>query len=361
MVLWLPTLFLASMVAGTALAGQVHWGDTVTVQASGTAWGRMAPLGGNAWLMVYTVFPPDGAPTELRISRSDDRARTWSVVASVAEDGRDLDNGELVRLADGGLLLAMRSVVDGRSYRLPVYRSDDDGAHWVHVGTIAANERPRGRTDRGLWEPAFDVLADGTLSVLYADETSADARPSCSQVVSQRLSTDAGVTWGAATRVVSQPGCGAARPGMPVMTRMADGRYLMVFEVCGLGPDCDVAYQVSDDGRHWPRGLGTRIAHQRCGPYAMTAADGRVLVTSCQNEVSLSNDDGATWTRVEPPAWPIGFSHSWPAIYQTGAHEVAVVNGGAGGALAIRFGTLAPPARGARDAAGDAGEAHRLR
>jgi hypothetical protein len=361
MALWALMAFLASAAVFPAPAGPVHWGDTVTVQASGTAWGRMTPLGGDAWLMVHTVFPPDDAPTELRISRSDDRARTWSVIAGVAEDGRDLDNGELIRLADGGLLLAMRSVVEGRSYRLPVYRSEDGGVHWRPLSTIAANEHPGGRTDRGLWEPALDVLADGTLSVLYADETSADAHPSCSQVVSQRLSTDGGVTWSAATRAVSQPGCGAARPGMPVMTRMAGGRYLMVFEVCGLGPDCDVAYQVSDDGRHWPPGLGTRIAHQRCGPYAMTTDDGRVLVTSCLNEVSLSSDDGATWKRVEPPAWPIGFSHSWPAIYQTGADEVAVVNGGAGGALMIRFGTLAPPVRVTRDVAGAAREAHEPR
>jgi hypothetical protein len=93
----------------------------------------------------------------------------------------------------------------------------------------------------------------------------------------------------------------------------------------------------------------------------MTTDDGRVLVTSCLNEVSLSSDDGATWKRVEPPAWPIGFSHSWPAIYQTGADEVAVVNGGAGGALMIRFGTLAPPVRVTRDVAGAAGEAHEPR
>jgi hypothetical protein len=350
----LLTLFLASMVANPVLAGTVQWGDTVTVQASGTSWGRMAPLGGDAWLMVYTVFPPDDAPTELRIARSDDRARTWSVIASLAEDGRDLDNGELIRRADGRLLLAMRSVVDGRSYRLPVYRSDDDGVHWHVLGTIAANERPRGRTDRGLWEPALDVLADGRLSVLYADETSADERPSCSQVISQRLSTDGGATWSTATRAVSQPGCGAARPGMPVMTRMANGRYLMVFEVCGFGPDCDVAFQVSDDGRHWPPGLGTRIAHQRCGPYATTTADGRVWVTSCLNEVSLSDDDSATWTRIAA-AWPIGFSHSWPAIYQTAPDEVAVVNGSGGGALKIRFGTLAPASRDADAGRGDAG------
>lgn len=360
MTLWLLALFLAPTATSPVVAGTVHWGDTVTVQASGTAWGRMTPLGGDAWLMVYTVFPP-GAPTELRIARSDDRARSWSVIASVAESGRDLDNGNLIRLADGTVLLAMRSVVKGKSYRLPVYRSTDDGAHWNFLSTIAANEHPDGRNDRGLWEPTFNVLADGALSVLYADETAAVENPSYNQLVSQRLSVDDGASWGTVIRAVSQPGGGRARPGMPVMTRMANGRYILVFEVCGLGPDCDVAYQTSDDGKHWPTGLGTRIRHQRCGPSVLSTAGGQLLVTSCLNEVSSSDDNGATWKLVEPPAWPIGFSYSWPAIYQTGTDEVAVVNGGAGGALMIRFGTLTPSSGGTRDsieAAGNARETH---
>lgn len=333
-----------AMLPGRAMArpgDPVAWGDTVTVKAAGTSWGRMTSLGDGDWLMVYTVFPED-APTRLEIARSEDKARSWAVLAQVAEPGRDLDNGELIRLDDGTLLLAMRSVVDGRSYRLPVYRSTDGGASWQYLSTIDANEHPGGRTDRGLWEPAFDLLDDGSLSVLYADETLADASPSYSQVVSQRISSDGGATWGPATHVVEETGGGEARPGMPTMARMADGRYILAFEICGRGPDCDVSYQISDDGQHWPEGLGTGIPYQRCGPSIIATRDGRLLITSCLNEVSYSNDGGTSWMTNDPPAWPIGFRHSWPAIYQTGADEVAVVNGGDDGALNIRFGTLLP-------------------
>ncbi len=332
-------------MAAAAPAGPVTWQDTVTVTEAGASWGRMTALGDGHWLMVYTVFP-EHAPSRLEIVRSDDHARSWAVVTQVAESGRDLDNGELVRLDDGTLLLAMRSVVDGRSYRLPVYRSVDGGTHWSHLSDIDANENPGGRTDRGLWEPTFNVLGDGSLSVLYADETLADGSPSYNQVVSQRVSTDGGTTWGPVAHVVKETGGGDARPGMPVMTRMADGRYILAFEVCGAGPDCDVAYQISGDGRHWPDGLGTGIPDQRCGPSIVSTRDGLLLITSCQNEVSYSDDGGASWMTNDPAAWPIGFKHSWPAIYQTGPDEVAVVNGGDDGALKIRFGRLPPGVNG---------------
>lgn len=318
-------------------AGPVQWDSTATVKDSGVSWGRMTTLGGDDWLMVYTIFP-DNAPTRLEIARSNDNARSWKAIAHVAESGRDLDNGELVRLDNGTLLLAMRSIVDGQSYRLPVYKSTDDGAHWSHLSTIDANEQPGGKTDRGLWEPFFNVLNDGSLSVLYADETLADDMPSYNQVISQRISSDGGASWGPVEHVVKETGGGSARPGMATMARMADGRYIMAFEICGRGPDCDVAYHVSADGRHWPDGLGTGIQDQRCGPSIISTDDGLLLITSCQNEVSYSSDGGASWTRNDPAAWPIGFSHSWPAIYQTGGDEIAVVNGGENGSLKIRFG-----------------------
>jgi len=354
----LALTFASSASAGPA--GPLTWNSTATVKASNAGWGRMTKLSNGQWLAVYTLFPA-GVPTQLQIARSTDNARTWSVVTTVIESGRNIDNGELLQLPNGTVLLTMRSIVNGQSYRLPVYRSTDNGASWTYLSNIDSNENPGGAINRGLWEPVFNVLPNGSLSVMYANEKHASGSPSYNQVISQRISTSNAATWGPESWAVSEPGGGNARPGMAVMTRMANGRFLLVFEICGLGPNCDVAYHVSDDGTTWPSGLGTGIRYQRCGPYVLSTTDGRLVVTSCQNEVSYSNDYGATWLKNDPAAWPIGFSFSWPALYQTGPNEVAGMNVTGGGAVQIKFGTLAPPPNGSSnfadnfDDANDAG------
>jgi hypothetical protein len=344
---WLAAAVLLGCVGLAAAnpAGPVTWTTTATVKASNAGWGRMTKLGNGDWLAVYTLFPA-GSPTTLEIARSTDNARTWSVLSSVAESGRNLDNGYLLQLPNGQVLLTARSIIDGQSYRLSVHRSTNSGVNWSFLSTIDANESPGGLTNRGLWEPTFNVLANGSLSVLYANEKYAGGSPFYSQVISQKVSTDSGATWGAESWAVAETGGGNARPGMPVMARMGSGKYILVFEICGLGPDCDVSYAISENGTTWPSGLGTPIRYQRCGPYVLAATDGRLFITSCQNEVSYSNDYGATWLKNDPPAWPIGFSFSWPAVYQTGASEIAVMNITSGGAVQIKFGTLAPPLNG---------------
>jgi hypothetical protein len=328
-----------AMVAVTpAASAAVRWGETATIAPANAGWGRMARLPDGRWLAVTTRFQRD-TPSTLVVSVSDDRARTWKDIATVAEPGRKIDNGELLVLPEGRVLLGMRSLIDGTSYRLNVHASDDAGRTWRFLSTIDRNESPRGRTDRGVWEPVFTLLPNGTLSVLYADETLADGTPSYNQVVSQRLSRDGGRTWGERSVLVAQPGGGKLRPGMPVMSRLKDGRYLLVFEICGDDKHCPVSAKYSADGVTWPEGLGTALDHQRCGPQVTTTTRGTVFVTSCQNEVTFSDDDGAHWQKVPEPAWKFGFRHSWPAIYPLGPNEIGVVNNVAPGSVQIRFGT----------------------
>lgn len=347
MLLTLPlratTLALLVAAAVPAFATEVTWTGTATVDAEKAGWGRLARLPDGRWLAVTTRYP-GGETTTLQLSVSSDNARTWKPLSRVAEPKRKLDNGELFVLSDGRVLLAMRSLIDRVSYRLNVYASDDQGASWSFLSTITRNESPAGRKDRGVWEPVFTRLDDGTLSVVYADETRADETPSFNQVVSQQLSKDGGRTWSPAVTIASQPGGGKLRPGMPVMTRRPDGGFLMVLETCGDDPQCPVSYKTSEDGRSWPAGLGTPMADQRCGPHVMSTTGGTMFVTSCFNEVSASEDGGNTWTTVKPPAWPLGFRHSWPAVVQFGPQEIGVVNV-VDGSVQIRFGTYAPAVR----------------
>lgn len=335
----LPRMLVAALLlaAAPAWAVEVRWGDTATVAAQDAGWGRMTRLADGRWLAVTTRFHKD-RPTTLTLSVSDDHARSWRPWSEVVEPGRKIDNGEVLALPGGRILLAMRSLVDGASYRLHLYASDDGARSWRLLSVIDRNESPRGRKDRGVWEPVLTLLDDGTLSVLYADETLADGQPSYNQVVSQRLSHDGGRNWDAKAAIVSQPGGGALRPGMPVMARRPQGGHVLVFEICGEDKHCPVSAKVSPDGRTWPAGLGTSLADQRCGPQITTTTRGTMFVTSCQNEISWSEDGGERWRRLPEPAWPLGFRHSWPAIYEIASDEIGVINVTEGGRVQIRFG-----------------------
>ena len=320
--------------AGAGPSGPVTWGTTVNVTGGG--WGRMIQLTNGNWLCVSTIFPA-GTNSYLAIYRSTDTCRTWSFLSQVNEGGRTLDNGELVALPNGDVLLTMRSLINGSSYRLPVYRSSNNGANWSYLSNIDASE---GAGAKGLWEPDFWVLADGRLIVTYSNEKHQSDNPSYSQIISEKISLNNGVSWGSEFFAVAQSGGGSLRPGMSQMARMANGKYILVYELVGSG-NADVYFKTSDDGVTWPSGLGTRIPCQHCGPFVTALPDGRVFITSCENEVSFSEDFGETWQKIDPPAWNLGYAFSWPAIYATKTNELGVM--AVAPSVKLRFGALAPP------------------
>jgi hypothetical protein len=329
MVFWALGVWIAAVSVRAGPAGPILWGPTVYV---GGGWGRMVQDRHGRWIGVTTQYPP-GTNSYLRISASTDHGRSWTTLAEVREPGRTLDNGELVVLPGGDLLLTMRSLVPGQSYRLPVYVSTDGGRTWTWRSIIDTSEGEPAQQGRGLWEPDFQLLDDGRLVVTYSNEK----HPGYSQLISLRVSTDEGRTWGPEQWVVTPPRDSNLRPGMSQMTRMGNGEYLLVYEIVNLGR-ADVYCKTSPDGTTWSDGLGTRIPGHHCGPFVTSLSNGLVLITSCENEVSYSEDYGRTWQRIEPPAWELGFAHTWPAVYQTRSNEVAVMvvtNG-----VRIRFGTL---------------------
>jgi hypothetical protein len=328
----------SSLLAEPAAAppAQMQWSAPHMVARGG--WGRMIRLTNGDWLAVSTRFQPGQSTLQLWLSK--DTARSWTAVGEVAEPGRLLDNGELIQLGDSSLLLTGRSLVAGESYRLPVYRSQDGGKNWTLLSTIDSNEgAPRTLEGRGLWEPHFYQLADRRLAVAYANEKHAADQPGFSQVCSFKISADNGKSWGKEQILAAQPQGGKLRPGMPVVERMKDGRFIAVYEVVGVG-DADVFFKRSPDGIAWPAGLGTKIPGHHAGPWVTRLQSGRLLLTSCSNTLSYSDDCGDSWHPIRPPAWEVGAgkNFTWPAIYQTGKDEVAVMVSWHG--VKLRFGGI---------------------
>jgi hypothetical protein len=314
----------------------------------GAQYGRLLPLKGKTWLAGYTISRNNGyakerdGGLELEIARSDDNGRNWKAIATLSDPGRDLDNAQLIQLADKSILLSCRSVRWQESYRLYVYRSTDNGLSWAKLSTIDANEgKPGelGKPDKGVYEPHFYMLSDGRLAVMYASEKHVTDSVSYSQIISQKISPDLGKTWGHEIWVAYEPGHPESRPGMPVWTRMKNGQYIVVYEICG--PEkCNVYYKTSKDGFTWPVGLGTPIPNQWAGPYILSLSDGRLIVTSNKSNISISDDYGKHW-HTTSAAWNRTL---WPSIYQSGKKEIMVVNSAArpegGHAIKVRIGQV---------------------
>jgi len=311
----------------TVPTGQiVTWNETNN--GPGGAWHRLAKLADGSWLRVLTVFPAEGR-TELRIYRSVDNLRSWQVLAAVDDGQRLVDNGFLYLLPNGELLLAARNNIISSSYKISQWRSADNGITWVReTDPVAAT--------KGLWEPEYHSSANG-LAITWSDES----QDGLSQVIRERTSADNGKTWSDPMTIVSDGPSG--RPGMSTVTKMANGKYLLAYEVCGT-QGCVIFNKQSDDGSSWPDGIGTPIPGAVCGPFITSLSDGRVILTACRKSdadqtvpVVYSNDFGVTWQSNDSAFTDAGQYGGWPSLYQVGPDEIAAVSDGR-----IRFGTLAP-------------------
>jgi hypothetical protein len=189
-------------------------------------------------------------------------------------------------LAEGTLILALNvdtTKCETCRSRIKVYKSTDQGRHWSFVSTAA-----RAANRQGLWEPDFSIATDGALVMHYADETDS----CCSQKLVRQRTFD-GVNWINQADTVALSSSGERperklRPGMPVVSFMKDGTYLMTYEVCGqpAAIDCRSYFRVSADG--WDYGPPTALGSP------MQDGAGRYFTNT---PVHLAFPDGAIlWT-----------------------------------------------------------------
>ncbi len=198
----------------------------------------------------------------LPIYESTDEGSSWQLVTHAVDathTDRDRCNlhwqphlAELPRnlgdLKAGTILLSASMVCNGERGRmadqhLQLYTSTDLGRTWQYRSTI-----DEGTADLPVWEPNLLILDDGKLVTFYSSEK--HKIDGYNQLLSHKVSTDAGKTWGAEVYDVAQPG-GVERPGMAVVDRLPDGRYVYTYEdVEGPIPN-QVYMKLSQDGLHW--------------------------------------------------------------------------------------------------------------
>ncbi|WP_158602315.1 sialidase family protein [Cohnella endophytica] len=305
------------------------------------------------WMIVYTVYRNQGyfqdekGGTSLEVAISNDNGRSWTALSTISDPGRDLDNGQILKLKNGDLLLACRSVRWQESYRLPVFKSSDKGSTWEKVSEIDRNEGTSGslgNPDKGLYEPYFQLLDKGDIAVFYANEKHVTETPSFSQTISEKVSKDNGKSWGEERFVAWAPDDPEARPGMSIATPMKNGKIMVAYEVCGTN-NCEIYQKTSDDGLKWEPGIGTQVPFQAGGPYVTSLKDGSLILTSNANDVSISIDNGASWELNPVAPWNGTFpQYIWASLYQTGTDEIAAVTStpreAGGHRVEIRFGRI---------------------
>jgi len=254
---------------------------------------------------VLPVFP---------IYSSTNNGQTWTQISEVADTVNGWGNRCCAFLytlpeALGDLPAGISAPLDDDATYLELYASTNNGSSWSFVSTIAEGGS---YSTTAIWEPNL-LLADGTLICYYSD-----SRDSAhSQKLSLQYSTNA-TTWSTQQNVVAlSPE--DLRPGMPVVSKLADGNYFLSYEVVNEASDTPTYFQISADPLSWDTSsIGTLIGSGG-SPYNTVLPDGTLLYNDYSSgNVSINTDNGAgDWTSVITPI-EAGYSRTLQYISGTG-------------------------------------------
>lgn len=284
------TLFAAS-VFFTCFTGVAALAQTV--MTTNARYPRLIKLPGGE--LIATVL---GAPNDfsVKVFSSTDSGKSFRQVGKIADAEflpRRTSSPSVYRLPkavgslrEGTLVLGL-NVDTGRCEtcrsKINIYKSTDNGRNWSFV-----SEAVRSANSKGLWEPDFSMATDGALVLHYADESSS----CCSQKLVRRRTYD-GRKWTDHTNTVALAAveateAGKKRPGMPVVSILKSGAYLMTYEICGQAEplNCATYYKTSKDGWDYGdiRSPGTRMVHGDGSfvahtPVNLVLPDGALLVS----------------------------------------------------------------------------------
>lgn len=233
--------------------------------ADGSGYVSVTPVDetGNRLLMAFEQKGMVG----IALWRSDDSGDHWQFAGN-ATDQAHKDSSFQLRwqphvmrmprasggLAAGTLILSANATGNDAkggvvSEDLQVYASTDSGKTWTYRGSVVrGGGHPSDKDNKGVWETNIHVLDDGRMVAYYSTEQ--HKAEGFNQALAHKLSTDGGKTWGAEVLDVAIPG-GVERPGMAVVTRLADGRYAMTYENIDGANNGQVHIKFSRDGLDW--------------------------------------------------------------------------------------------------------------
>jgi hypothetical protein len=275
--------------------------------------------------LLVTFEQPADLPV-FPIYRSTNNGQSWTEIGSVADTANGIGNRccaflyELPQaigsLAAGTILCAgISAPVNDSETLLELYKSTNGGSSWTWVSEIAVGGS---YSTTAIWEPNL-IVADNTLICYYSD-----SRDSAhSQKIVHQSSTD-GVTWSAAVDDVAlSPE--TLRPGMPVVSLLANGDYFMSYEVVNEASDTPTYFKISSDPESWDStDIGTSLGTGG-SPYNTVLPDGTILFNDYgSSNVFINTDNGSgSWTQV---ATNVAGGYSRTLQYVTGTGRVLIMS-----------------------------------
>jgi len=272
-------IYTGCLLLAAAASAQDQPPDVASGQilAKGTGYAsvvRLSQQGDDQLLLAFEQEGMAGIP----LYASNDAGKTWHFMQNVVDQvhaGNPLwqlrwqpnisqlqqDSGDLKR---GTLLLAANATRnDAKGHvveeDLQLYASTDQGKSWHYRGSIVrGGGHPEDKDNRGVWEPNIHLLDDGRMIAYYSSEQ--HKHEGFNQILAHRLSSDGGKSWGRETVDVAMPG-GVERPGMAIVTRLPDRRYVMNYEDIDGPNNGQVHLKFSADGLHFgdPSDHGTAV------------------------------------------------------------------------------------------------------
>ena len=191
-----------------------------------------------------------------------------------------------------------------------VWASTDCGKTWKEISVVA---KAQGLHD-GVWEPVM-FYDNGYLYCFYSD----DSHPRYDQRIVYKRSKN-GIQWEKAVPVCAFDNF-IDRPGMPVITKMGNGEYFLIYEYVLKGRPSMIFYKTTKDITDWnPSDPGTPIevkdgkktyypAAAPCCVWTPAGGENGTLFATGQyqngevpqNSIFISRDYGKTWDIVENP------------------------------------------------------------
>lgn len=265
---WPPHVASANTV-GTSLYSvgsneDITYARVIRLTHSGAANGRL--------LATFEYGVPAGSAAKVQVRQSLDDGNTWTTLAQVPDGmtgpghpGHSIYQPFLFELPQqvgaypaGTLLLTANVIGSDNSTNFQLWRSTDHGVTWAFVSMYqyARNADVDEDDDPGIWEPFLTLNGAGQLVAFFADERQESAH---SQFVGHIVSRDGGDTWSANPDGSTNYAPGlvkdvatlqSERPGMPSVTRLPDGRFVLGYEICARAPRfaCEAYLKKSTDG-----------------------------------------------------------------------------------------------------------------
>ncbi|GLX68431.1 RICIN domain-containing protein [Paenibacillus glycanilyticus] len=243
-----------------------------------------------------------------KVFESTDSGANWAQVGSVS----DTQNGWGMRyqphlyelpqaignMPAGTLLIAGNSIPsDYTATKIDIYKSNDLGRTWSFLSSVATggDANPDSLHDP-IWEP-FLLVANNKLICYYSDERD----PAYAQKLVHQTSTN-GTSWGSVVNDVALT-TQWYRPGMATIAKMANGKYIMTYEMAPLS-GWPVHYQISSNPEVWDTAnMGTYIGAGGGTPYVVTMPNGKIIVSMLEHpEIFVNSNNGTgSWTTLSTP------------------------------------------------------------